>query len=191
MDDTPRLYLADTEPELTMLVADSSHDIINSYDTKHPTVSAYDARDESTSQFLSRLPLERVVVWGVNWKTPVRMIGLLIVGRAVALGHHFYYRFLDGRIVSSRDSDSNWSNPESQEWQLRYGTAFAFTAKTCMAAAVSVVYQQHLWTTVSTKSISISGLIAAFGAISDPFAFFNPSFLSHVKVDAVLAALTW
>ncbi|RFU25352.1 hypothetical protein B7463_g10981, partial [Scytalidium lignicola] len=135
----------------------------------------------------SRKPPERVV-WGIDWRAPVKMIGLLVTRAAAALGHHFYYQSLDGKQVATNDSNRNL---QSQQWQLRYGTAFTFFAKTCLAASISVAYQQHIWTTMKRKSISISGINAIFDVISDPFAFLNFSFLWNVKVGAVLAALTW
>lgn len=158
-----------------MFFATSSLDH-NSGGTKYATVSTHDAMPKSQ------------VEWGLHWKAPIKMVGLLIGGAGVAVGHHFYYQSLDGKHVATRDSD--W-NLQSQQWQLRYGTAFAFFAKTCLAASISVAYQQHIWTTMKRKSISISGIDATFGAINDLFSFLNSSFLLNVKVGAILAALTW
>jgi hypothetical protein len=155
----------------------------NSRGTKYTTISNHDIYPQS--QYSE--PSKRAV-WGINWKAPIKMVGLLIIGVGVALGHHFYYQSLSGKHVTTRDL--NW-NLQSQQWQLRYGTAFAFFAKTCLAASISVAYQQHIWITMKRKSISISGINATFGAINDLFSFLNPSFLLNVKVGALLAALTW
>ncbi|KAF4635830.1 hypothetical protein G7Y89_g2260 [Cudoniella acicularis] len=151
--------------------------------TKYATVSTHDiVLTPDSRQSL------RQVEWGVNWKAPVKMVGLLIAGAGIALGHHFYYHYLDKKEVST--DDSKW-NLKSQQWELRYGNAFAFLAKTCLAASISVAYQQHIWTTMRRKSIAISGLDATFGATKDLFSFLNTSFLFNVKVGVALAALTW
>ncbi|CZR51150.1 uncharacterized protein PAC_01025 [Phialocephala subalpina] len=155
----------------------------DSRSTKYATVSAY----ENTQQSLAREPSERVL-WGINWKAPTKMVGLLVIGAGAALGHHFYYQSLDGKYVTA--DESKWDF-KSQQWQLRYGTAFAFLAKTCLAASISVAYQQHIWTTLKRTPLSVSGINATFGAINDPFSFLNASFLSSVKIGFVLAALTW
>ncbi|KAL2069201.1 hypothetical protein VTL71DRAFT_15539 [Oculimacula yallundae] len=131
---------------------------------------------------------ERKAVWSIDWRAPLKMIGLLSLGVAVAVGHHFFYRHLHLKEVST--DNSRW-NFNSQSWAIRYGTAFAFLAKTFLAACISVAYQQHIWTTMRSKRITISGLDATFGATKDIFAFLNPTFLLNVKVGAVLAALTW
>lgn len=152
-------------------------------ETKYATVSTFET---NTSQVAAG-PSKRVE-WGINWRTPVKMGGLLIAGAGVALGHHFYYQHLDGKEVST--DASRW-NYQSQQWQLRYGNAFAFVAKTCFAASITVAYQQHIWTTMRRKSITVSGLDATFGATNYLSSFLNTAFLFHVKVGAVLAALTW
>lgn len=131
---------------------------------------------------------QRKVEWGINWRAPAKMVGLLSLGIAVAVGHHCFYQQLHLKEVST--GNSRW-NFKSQSWAIRYGTAFAFLAKTSLAASISVAYQQHIWTTMKSKRITISGLDATFGATKDIFAFFNPTFLLNVKVGAVLAALTW
>lgn len=149
---------------------------------QYSTVSTHDGLDPQSSQ------PSRQAQWGVNWKAPFKMIGLLLLGVAVALGHHYYYHYLDTKEVSTNNSKWNF---KSQQWELRYGTAFAFLAKTFLAASISVAYQQHIWTTMRSKRITVSGLDATFGATKDIFAFLNPAFLLNVKVGAVLAALTW
>jgi hypothetical protein len=114
--------------------------------------------------------------------------GLLITGIGVALGHHFYYQHLDGKEISTDESKGHY---DSQQWQLRYGNAFAFTTKTRLAASISVAYQQHIWTTMRKKSIAVSGLDATFSATKDLSSLLNKAFLFNVKLGVALAALTW
>lgn len=150
---------------------------------KYATVSTFD----TNTRQLTPEPSKQVR-WGVNWKAPAKIGVLLIAGAGFAFGHHFYYQHLDRQEVST--DESRWSF-KSQQWQLRYGAAFASLVKTCLAASVSVAYQQHIWTTMGRKSIAVSGLDATFGATKDITSFFNTSFLFNVKVGVALAALTW
>ncbi|KAF8860857.1 hypothetical protein BDZ45DRAFT_550322, partial [Acephala macrosclerotiorum] len=126
--------------------------------------------------------------WGVNWKAPAKMVGLLAAGVGVAIWHHAYYNSLVGTSVAT--DESKWDR-KSQQWQIRYGIAFAFASKTCLAASISIAYQQHIWTTMGRKPISVSGLDATFGAINDLSSFISLSFISNVKLGALLAALIW
>lgn len=153
------------------------------HETKYATVSTFDT---NTSQRAPE-PSNRVQ-WGINWKAPVKIGGFLIAGAGVAAGHHFFYRHLDGKEVST--DDSRW-NLTSQQWKLRYGNGFAFLVKTCLAASISVAYQQHIWTTMRRKFIAVSGLNATFSATNDLSSFLSTSFLSNFKIGVVLAALTW
>lgn len=41
------------------------------------------------------------IKWGIHWYTPVSIIFLLLVGTTTAIGHHFFYRWLHGRVVGS------------------------------------------------------------------------------------------
>lgn len=148
----------------------------------YDTISTHDEPESLSSQSV------QLVDWGVSWQAPVKMISLLLSGVAVAISHHSYYHFLDKKEVST--DDTRW-NMRSQQWQLRYGTAFAFLAKTFLAASISVAYQQQIWATMRAKALTISGLDATFGATRDLSAFLNGSFLFNVKIGASLAALTW
>lgn len=66
-------------------------------ETQYSTLSIHDAIAKSQP----RSPPQRLAVWGINWKAPAKMVGLLILGAAVPLGHHFYYQSLDGKRVST------------------------------------------------------------------------------------------
>jgi hypothetical protein len=45
----------------------------------------------------------RQAEWGINWKNPGLMFCFLILAIFVALGHHFFYRHLDGKAAKNQD----------------------------------------------------------------------------------------
>jgi hypothetical protein len=47
----------------------------------------------------------------LDWKKPASMILALLLGISLAIGHHFYYNWLDGQDVGSI---------EQQQWSFRY-----------------------------------------------------------------------
>lgn len=63
------------------------------------------------------------------------MVGFLLLGGAVGLGHHYFYQSLN---------DTTTPNNFSQQMNIAYGTAFAFVAKACMVAAVVCAYTQYI-----------------------------------------------
>jgi hypothetical protein len=132
-----------------------------------------------------------LVKWGVHWLAPAKMLSLFVAGVALAIGHHCYYRSLAGtKVIPTASIVSAWDT-DRQEWKIRFGTAFAFLAKTCLATAIAVAYTQHIWASCKRKAYSISGLDALFSATSDVFAFASLELTLRAKVGALLAALVW
>lgn len=136
-------------------------------------------------------PSERMVVWGVDcktyWRTYFKM-SCFPLGIIVAVGHHIYYRYHSGSPVLT--DDSNW-DIHSQQWVLRIGTALAFLAKTFLVVSMTEAYNQHIWTTMKKKSLSISEIDTTFNATNDPLYFWDGSYLRRVKVGATIATLAW
>jgi len=50
----------------------------------------------------------KVVEKHIHWRYPTVMVLTLLFGLLLAIGHHFYYRWLDGQAVGS-DADQQWS----------------------------------------------------------------------------------
>lgn len=118
----------------------------------------------------------------IHWVAPVSMIAFFISGVCFASGHHAYYSSLNGTEV--RDD-------ESQQWAIRFGTAFAFLVEVPLAAAVSIAQTQRAWTTMERKSVSIGGIDSIFAATQDLASFMNWEMLSRAKLASVLALICW
>lgn len=131
-----------------------------------------------------------LVKWSVDWKIPLKMTALLLAGGALAVGHHLFYRSLSGKLVQNNEDENSWSMGSHQS-NVRYGTAFAFATKICLASAVTLAFQQQIWISFRKKYLKISTLDAMFQATSDPFSFANIEFISKSKLGAVLAAVIW
>ncbi|KAH7173160.1 uncharacterized protein B0J16DRAFT_405450 [Fusarium flagelliforme] len=94
--------------------------------------------------------------------TPALMASSLVLGLLLALSHHLYYLYLNGRIVQSQSQ---------QQWSLRAGTALAFLIRALLSAAIGIAYVQLLWQTVRTRSITIRGVNSLFGVIRNAWDF--------------------
>jgi hypothetical protein len=117
------------------------------------------------------------------------MISLFISGILVAVGHHLFYLLFDTTYVQNPEDGA--SKYLSQTWIIRYGTAFAFVAKTLLAGSVVIAYKKHMWINLRHKANTISTINAGFAATHDPVAFLSPSFLLKAKVPALMALVTW
>jgi hypothetical protein len=119
---------------------------------------------------------------GIYWTTPAAMICLFFAGVAFALGHHFYYLSLHGQVVNST---------VDQEWATRYGTAFAFLAKTAFAAAAATAYGQHIWTTFRRETLTVAAIDAAFGVTSDLLSFFSIELFHKMTLGLFMGVIIW
>lgn len=93
---------------------------------------------------------------------PALLTGSLVLGTAAALGHHFYYSFLDAKVVESQTQ---------QEWYIRIGTGLAFLARALLSASVGFTYTQLLWRTLRTRPVTVGGVDALFGLVSNIWNF--------------------
>lgn len=147
------------------------------------------ARTEEHGSRNSSLIDLQPVQWRVSLYTPISMIALFISGILVAVGHHLFYSRFDGTAVRSQQDGA--SEYISQTWIIRYGTAFAFVAKTLLAGAVIIGYKQHMWINLRRKANSVATIDAVFAATHDLIAFLSPVFLLRAKIPALMALVAW
>jgi hypothetical protein len=125
----------------------------------------------------------------ISLYTPVSMVSLFLSGILVAVGHHLFYSRFDRSFVHEVNKmDSKYL---SQEWIIRYGTAFAFVAKTLLAGSVMVAYRQHMWITLQHKDNRLSTVDAVFAAPHDLLALLSPSMFLKAKIATSMALLAW
>lgn len=117
-----------------------------------------------------------------HWTYPMYMTTLTIVGLGCALGHHSYYRALQGRVAGS---------PSRQNWTVIFGTAFAFLVVSCLRATCGIAYKQYIWIIFRRKSLRLSILDKLFTATADPFAFLSYGFIRNAKLAFVIALTCW
>jgi hypothetical protein len=70
----------------------------------------------------------------VHWQAPTVIILAFVAGLAFALGHHAFYRNLDGQSVDDHLFD--------QQTNLAAGHTFAFLVRACLCIAIGVSYWQ-------------------------------------------------
>ena len=107
------------------------------------------------------------------------MYVLFLCGFAFAVGHHIFYKTLNG------------SPADDQLAMLRYGTALAFATKACLVSAVIVAYRQQIWMTVRSKMLSLAALDSLFAATEDFTALWNLEIYKRAKAAITLALLVW
>ncbi|CAG7558758.1 unnamed protein product [Fusarium equiseti] len=119
---------------------------------------------------------------GCHNPTLILMTGSLLLGLALAIGHHFFYDYLNNRIVESQNQ---------QEWFLRIGTGMAFLVRALLSAAVGIAYTQILWRTLRSKSITIEGINSMFGVSHTAWDFTTLELWTAAPGLAVVAMVAW
>ena len=110
------------------------------------------------------------------------MVGLVISGAMLSVGHHYYYKSFDGGRVASR---------EEQTWAIRIGTGFAFSIKSCLVSAVGLAAVQETWATLRRKSVRLSGIDSMFAIRDSPLAFLTLDLWIYAKTLTVLGIVSW
>jgi hypothetical protein len=111
--------------------------------------------------------LSKIWPCGQRHHGPLSMWASLAFGIFIAIAHHFFYEYWDGRPVD---------RGISQDWVLRFGTAFAFLTKTSLALATGIAYVQKQWLTLQRENLSLGHIDLLFGVLSDS------SFLLHIRL---------
>lgn len=89
------------------------------------------------------------------------MIACLVIGVVGALGHHFLYYHLHGRLATN------------QQWWLRLGQLISFIAKANFVVAAIMAHQQIAWRAVGQKGFSVEAVDSLFGSAHNVMELFN------------------
>jgi hypothetical protein len=111
------------------------------------------------------------------------MIGLTLLACLTAIGHNFFYVYLDTKQVSEV--------PIPQSWVIRIGTAFAFLFKASLVPAVGIAFYQRFWYSARSSALQVQSIDAMFGVLGNPLHFFNSELLLKTKALFVMAVIVW
>lgn len=110
------------------------------------------------------------------------MVLLALCGTALAIGHHIYYKTLDGNIVPEA---------ETQQWAIRFGSAFAFSAISLLKISIMTACTQFTWVILRHKPISIQSIDKMFAITSDPIGIWSMELVKEAKIWVMLAIFSW
>lgn len=79
-----------------------------------------------------------------------------------------------------------------QKWASHVGTALAFLTKFFFSMCIGAAYVETLWKTARRPlGLSIAGLDASFGLLSNPLNFLSTDLLFSAQFLILLAAISW
>lgn len=114
----------------------------------------------------------------IHWQAPFLILGFLVTGVLLSVGHHLFYLSLDGSVVSAHGFKLFGSNHSQQQLDLAIGTTFSFLVRACFALSVSTAYYQIFWkmlrrATHDSKSARLDRIDDAFSATGNIVAMCN------------------
>jgi hypothetical protein len=171
---TTRSRTNSTNREEPPLFYKSSH-ASNTNFAGQPLIEIHSVSSRSTYQ-------PQCVKWGVSWRTPTFIIFCALAGTTLAIGHHFYFKRLDGTPAGSTSR---------QQWAIRFGTAFSFLVITLLKTACDTAYNQYIWTLVKRKSFTFQALDKLFSMTTDPLGFLSWDLMKHAKLAYVVGIICW
>ena len=131
----------------------------------------------------------------IHWLAPVSMLAALTAGILLALGHHLFYRRLNGTETPTDDLRFGSLSYSKQQLNIQVGTAFAFLVKASLVVSVSIAYAQVFWgafpRSYHGKPPTLSNVDTAFSALGNVLALFNFPVWLRNPVLLSLATLTW
>jgi hypothetical protein len=127
----------------------------------------------------------------VHWVAPATMLGALLVGILLVLGHHFFNAHLAGTTASSNQYNVATFSVSKQQISTTIGTAFAFVVKAFFGLAISISYIQVFWMTIASKRTKLSILDTITSAFDNGFVLFNAVTWWRYPLLFLLAITSW
>ncbi|KAK5727108.1 hypothetical protein LTR15_003000 [Elasticomyces elasticus] len=129
----------------------------------------------------------------IHYVAPLSMVGALLAGFVLALGHHLFYASLAGTVAPTGTYDIAGANISKQQLNTAVGTAFGFLVKSCLTITTSIAFVQAFWRAIwtSRKGPTIASLDSTYTLLSDFLGLFKPSVWLHFPVPMLLAFIAW
>lgn len=107
----------------------------------------------------------------------------LIASLALALGHHFLYRRVQGRAINDVSI--------SQSWMLRFGTDFAFLVSTTFGISVGTSYVQYQWLKLRRTSFRVDEIDCLTDVLKNALRFFYSLVFFKQPILFLMAVVAW
>ena len=105
------------------------------------------------------------------------MLGALLTGSTLAVGHHLFYQSLDGTAASANTYLVLGASISYQELNIAVGTALAFLVKASLVFSVSISFIQLFWRGAKfsrpTRPITLARLDDLYSALGNMLTLCN------------------
>ena len=131
------------------------------------------------------------------WGRAIRIVGFLVAAAMLALGHHFFYRLLNGKPVY--DTSQTWRGVyqagkhgwRTQQFTRTVGNLFSQAVQATMSATITNAFLQCAWRVVRLRTWSVTGLDALFASTTSMFAFLKVDLWKSGRVFILVVAVSY
>lgn len=123
----------------------------------------------------------KYVKWGIHSPQPSYVSICFFSAIALAVGHHFYYKSLNGTPAGSANR---------QQWAITFGASFSFLVTHLLRAATFIAHSQYIWLVIRRRGYTLENLDNLFSLTSDLRSIFSREFVKHGKIAVLLALIT-
>jgi hypothetical protein len=129
----------------------------------------------------------------IHWLVPATTVISLVAGILFAVGHHRFYRSLEGTTPPLAMYHVAGSQVSGQAFNLAAGTAFAFLVRSCLAFAMALSYTQLAWFAIkrSARDNTIPDIDKATGALGNFLVLMNVLAWMKWRLLLLPALLSW
>ncbi|KAK6430594.1 hypothetical protein LTR95_013249 [Oleoguttula sp. CCFEE 5521] len=127
-------------------------------------------------------------------KAPLLVAAAFIGGILLMIGHHEFYKQLDGKVVPTTPYaiiDRRLPGIAPQRFNIAVGNIFATLSKALLCFAVSAAYTQMLFRHLKSQTTKVSVVDSAFAVTDNVFEFFSRGVWGKYAGAAGLALFVW
>lgn len=99
------------------------------------------------------------------------------------MGHHLFYRNLNGQAVSEMSYD--------QQMNIRIGTGLSYLVRAALVMAIGAAYFQLFWRTLLRTAVPLAVVDCLADLLGSPLSFFDSAALRANPVLSLVAAVSW
>jgi hypothetical protein len=123
------------------------------------------------------------------------MLGALLTGAILAVGHHLFYQSLDGTAASVETYSVLGANISKQELNIAVGTALAFLVKASLVFSISISSIQLFWREAKfsrpTRPMTLARLDYLYAALENIVTLCNVSLWWKFPLLLLIALVAW
>ncbi|KAM3419598.1 hypothetical protein BST61_g2937 [Cercospora zeina] len=119
------------------------------------------------------------------------MIASLVAGIAFAIGHHVFYKSLQGTEVRSAPYQFAGWQITPQQLHTAAGTAFAFAVKASLVLAISMAYMQLVFRAIAKVDREMACINSGFSGLGEITSLFGLTTLWTQPLLASIALTAW